>query len=138
MNYFLFCIVFWICILHTPSSFSIFGQRSREYFLSWQEKRSCFWKEPLSSRVTWAMHCRCCILQKIVIFFVFVIVGHWLLLYTNDQFRSSCSGTVTLDFIASFLAFKYSTGTFLHLIICYHFPEKAVPYSLKFIEFTGS
>ena len=68
-------------------------------------------------------------------FFVFVIVRHWLLLYTNDQFRSSCSGTVTLDFFTSFLALKYSTGTFLHLN---PFAEKAVPYSLKFIEFTGS
>ena len=52
---------------------------------------------------------------KIVMFFVFVIVRNWLLLYTNEQFRSSGSGTVTLDFFASFLAFKYSTGTFLRL-----------------------
>ena len=63
----------------------------------------------------WAMYFRCCILQNIVMFFVFVIVRNWLLLYTNDQFRSSGSGTVTLDFFASFLAFKYSTRTFLSL-----------------------
>ena len=112
MNSFLFCIVFWICIFDIPRSFSIFVQRSREYFLCSQQKRSCFWKESLSRRVTWAIYFRCCSLQKLGMLFVFVMVRRVVLLYKNDQSRSSGSGTIWFDFFASFFAFKYSTETF--------------------------
>ena len=112
MNSCLFCIVLWICSLDIFRSFSIWIHGSREYFLCSNLKCSCFCKASYSSLVTWAIYFRCWILQKDDIFVVLVILRRFSLSITYAQSSPSGSGTVTTDFFAFFLAFKYSGGHF--------------------------
>ena len=69
----------------------------------------------LSSLVMWAIYFMCWILQNEVILVVLVIMRRFSLSYTYAQSKPSGSGTSTPDFFASFLAFRYSGGTFLRL-----------------------
>ena len=110
MNSVLFCMVFCICIFDMIRYFSASTHGSRAYFFWVVEKRSCFCKEELSSLVIWATYFRCCILQNDEIFVVLVIVRRVSLSYKYAQSRFSGSGIVVPDFLASFLAFKYSGG----------------------------
>ena len=114
MNSVLLCIVFCICIFEMFRSFSALTHGSRAYFFL-VEKRSCFCKEEFSSLVMWAIYLRCCILQNDEIFVVLVIVRRVSLSYKYAQSRFSGSGMILPVFLASFLAFKYSGGTFFRL-----------------------
>ena len=65
-------------------------------------KSSCFCRESLLSRVTWARYLRCCILQKYEISIVLVIIRSFSLLNTKAQFNPSGSEKVVFILLSFF------------------------------------